>query len=219
MNMRKYFSIGYWLVVVMLMSLVFTSVVDGYTKALLLAIMFLPGALLAKFLMKDLSFENRRKGVLHSICLAVSTLLTEYLCLIITSWYLLKLYPDNLPGLIFNPILIWLLLAVFVAMERILQHYLAKAVPPDEYITFTSDRKKVSIRIDSKLGQTRITAQHFFKKFYTSEYQLSTKCKIHLARQTGFAWVEVPPPSWVLPGSDYSLTPSEKCRSVGVSPT
>ena len=44
LNMRKHFNIGYWLVVVLLMSLIFSSVVDGYSKALLLAVMFLPGA-------------------------------------------------------------------------------------------------------------------------------------------------------------------------------
>ena len=150
LNMRKHFNIGYWLVVVLLMSLIFSSVVDGYSKALLLAVMFLPGALLAKYLMRDISFTNR-KGILHCICLAVSTLLTEYLCIIFTSWYLFKLYPGNLPDLIFNPVLIWILLAAFIALERIIEHYLIKTVPRDEYITFTSDRKKVSVRTDSIL--------------------------------------------------------------------
>lgn len=141
----------YWLGVVLLMSLVFASVVDGYSQALLLAIMFLPGALLAKFFMKDLSFENKLKGILHSCCLALATLLTEYLGIIFTSWYLFRLTPGTLPDLIFNPVLIWLLLAAFIAMERILEHYIVKTIPPDEFITFTSDRKKVSIRLDSIL--------------------------------------------------------------------
>ena len=81
--MKRYFGILYWLAVVLLMSLVFASVVDGYSQALLLAIMFLPGALLAKFFMKDLSFENKLKGVMHSCCLALATLLTEYLCIVL----------------------------------------------------------------------------------------------------------------------------------------
>lgn len=147
--MKRYFSIGYWLGVVLLMSFVFASIVDNYSKALLLAIMFLPGALLVKFFMKDLSFENRLKGILHSCCLALATLFIEYLSIIFTSWYLFKLSPGNLPDLIFNPILIWLLLAAFIALERIIEHYVVKAVPPEEFITFTSERKKVSVRIDS----------------------------------------------------------------------
>lgn len=149
--MKRYFSIVYWLGVVLMMSLVFASVVDGYAQALLLAIMFLPGALLAKFFMKDLSFEKRMKGILHSCCLALATLLTEYLGIIFTSWYLFKLTPGTLPDLIFNPILIWILLAAFVALERIIEHYLIKTVPPEEYIMFISDRKKISIRVDSIL--------------------------------------------------------------------
>ncbi|MFA5444550.1 MAG: LytTR family DNA-binding domain-containing protein [Bacteroidales bacterium] len=147
--MKRYFSIGYWLGVVLLMSLIFASVVDGYSKALLLAIMFLPGALLAKFFMKDLSFENKLKGILHSCCLALATLLIEYLGIIFTSWYLFRLSPGSLPDLIFNPILIWLLLAAFIGLERIIEHYLVKAVPPLEFITFTSERKKISVKIDS----------------------------------------------------------------------
>ncbi len=149
--MKRHFGILYWLAVVLLMSLVFASVVDGYSQALLLAIMFLPGALLAKFFMKDLSFENKLKGVMHSCCLALATLLTEYLCIVFTSWYLFKLTPGNLPDLIFNPVLIWILLAAFIAMERMLEHYLIKAVPPEEHITFTSERKKISLRVDSIL--------------------------------------------------------------------
>lgn len=149
--MKRYFGILYWLAVVLLMSLVFASVVDGYSQALLLAIMFLPGALLAKFFMKDLSFENKLKGVMHSCCLALATLLTEYLCIVFTSWYLFKLTPGNLPDLIFNPVLIWLLLAAFIALERVIEHYLIKTVPPDEYITFISDRKKVSVKVVSIL--------------------------------------------------------------------
>mgnify|MGYP001275460567 CR=1 FL=1 len=147
--MKRYFSIGYWLVVVLLMSLIFASVVDGYSKALMLAIMFLPGALLVKYFIKDLSFENRLKGILHSCCLALATLFIEYLGIIFTSWYLFKLAPGSLPDLIFNPILIWLLLAAFIGLERIIEHYLVKDVPPLEFITFTSERKKISVRIDS----------------------------------------------------------------------
>ena len=149
--MKKYFILVYWVGVVLLMSLIFASVVDGYSQALLLATMFLPGALLVRFFMKDLSFENKLKGVMHSLCLAVATLLIEYLGIIFSSWYLLNLYPDKLPDLIFNPVLIWLLLAAFIAIERIIAHYLVKSVPPDEYITFTSDRKKISVKLDSIL--------------------------------------------------------------------
>jgi len=131
------------------MSLIFVSIVDSYSKALLFAIMFLPGALLVKFFMKDLSFENRIKGILHSCCLALATLLIEYLGIIFSSWYLFKISPGSLPDLIFNPVLIWLLLAAFIALERIIEHYLVKTIPPLEFITFTSERKKISVRIDS----------------------------------------------------------------------
>ncbi|HPW78461.1 MAG: LytTr DNA-binding domain protein [Bacteroidetes bacterium ADurb.Bin037] len=149
--MKKYFSLIYWLAVVLLMSLVFASVVDGYSQAFLLAIMFLPGALFVKFFIKDLSFENRLKGILYGGCLAVATLLIEYLCIVLTSWYLFKLTPGSLPDLIFNPVFIWLLLAAFIALERIISYYIIKAVPPDEFITFTSERKKISVRVDSIL--------------------------------------------------------------------
>ncbi len=174
--MKRYFSIGYWLGVVLLMSLVFASIVDNYSKALLLAIMFLPGALLVKFFMKDLSFENRLKGILHSCCLALATLFIEYLGIIFTSWYLFKLAPGNLPDLIFNPILIWLLLAAFIALERIIEHYIVKAVPPEEFITFTSERKKVLVRIDSiLLVESRDSEVLICMKDYTT---YRTKMKI-----------------------------------------
>jgi len=126
--------------------------------------------------MKDLSFENRLKGILHSCCLALATLFIEYLSIIFTSWYLFKLAPGNLPDLIFNPILIWLLLAAFIALERIIEHYVVKSVPPEEFITFTSERKKVSVRIDSIMLVESRDSEVLIRSSDSSTYR--TKMKI-----------------------------------------
>lgn len=133
--MKKYFSIIYWFVATLVLSAILISILKFYSASLLLSIMILPGALFAKYFMKDISFKNRTSGIIHSLYLALATLFIVYLGIFSSYWYLLKLGPDECPDIMLNPIFIWLLLISFIGLEK--------------FIEFISDRKKISIEIDS----------------------------------------------------------------------
>ena len=150
--MRRYFEIIYWLVAVGLISLIFVSLTKSYVAALFLAIMMLPGALFAKFFGGSISFKNRSRGVLETIYLLLIVLLIEYLAIFLVCFYLFGY--NNLPetaNILFNPLFIWFLLIAFLTFERFLAAKVLVDKVRDQFIEFTSERKKIRIEIDTIL--------------------------------------------------------------------
>jgi len=149
--MRKYFSIIYWSVVVLILSGILLSVTNDYFSSLLLSVTLLPGVIFAKYFWKDISFKNKWSGTLHTIYLGFITLLIEYLVLLLMDTYLLNYGLSKNVDIIFNPFFIWLLLITFLSVEKLLQIKLySKAPEPDiRFINFISDRKKVSLDINA----------------------------------------------------------------------
>lgn len=147
--MKKYFSIIYWFVATLVLSAILISILKFYSASLLLSIMILPGALFAKYFMKDISFKNRTSGIIHSLYLALATLFIVYLGIFSSYWYLLKLGPDECPDIMLNPIFIWLLLISFIGLEKFIAYKLFTTEYKEKFIEFISDRKKISIEIDS----------------------------------------------------------------------
>jgi len=147
--MKKYFSLVYWSLVTLVMSGILVSILNSFSYALLLSVMFLPGALFAKYFLKDLSFKDRLKGVLNSLYLALSTLFIEYLGIFLAYWYLEKSGPRDCPDIIINPIFIWVLLISFISLEKIIAMKLFTSEYEEKFIEFISERKRISIEIDS----------------------------------------------------------------------
>ena len=86
--MRRYYNLIFWVASVLLLSGVLRSITKDYYSSLLLAIAFLPGVIAAKLLIKEISKNDRRTAMLHSIYLAIITLLIEYLSIIFVQNYL-----------------------------------------------------------------------------------------------------------------------------------
>lgn len=148
--MRRYFEIIYWLVAVVLISLLFVSLTRSYTSALFLAVMMLPGALFVKFFSGSISFKNRSRGVLEMIYLLSIVLLIEYLAIFLVCFYLFGY--NNLPetaSILFNPLFIWFLLIAFWRFESFLVVKVLVEKVRDKFIEFTSERKKIKIEIDT----------------------------------------------------------------------
>jgi len=129
------------------------SLAESYVVALFLSVMMLPGALFAKFLGGSISFKNRFRGVVDTIYFLLFILVLEYLLIFLVYAYLLSL-EYNLPkpsAILFNPLFIWLLLFAFWGLERILAAKLSIEETRNNFIEFTSERKKVRIEADTIL--------------------------------------------------------------------
>lgn len=149
--MKRYFNIIYWVFVILLLSGLFMSASANYLSALLLALASLPGVIFAKFFFPDISFKNRWMGIYHLICLAIIVLLVEYLSIILADLYLINSIIDKNADFIFNPFFIWLMTIAFISLEIVLENKinLRSEEGVSRFIEFTSDRKKVSLEIDT----------------------------------------------------------------------
>ena len=81
--MRDAFPILWWLAAAVVIALLLISMGYAASQAILLAVFFLPGMLCARYFYPQLSFEERRKGVLDTLYLTLAILCTEYLALIL----------------------------------------------------------------------------------------------------------------------------------------
>lgn len=149
--MKKYFNIVYWASVVLLLSGVFMSTTENYSSSLLLSVAILPGVIFAKFFISDISFTNKWRGIYHLICLAMIVLLVEYLSILFVDVYLVNYVLGKNSDIIFNPFFIWLLTVAFLSLEKLLENKIESVPEADKsrFIEFTSDRKKVSLEIES----------------------------------------------------------------------
>jgi len=149
--MRKYFSIIFWGLFVLVLSLVLQSTTKNYSASLFLSLALMPGIIISKFLLKEISFKNIWNGILNSIYLAAITLLTEYLAILAVDEYLFSLGLKYDANIIFNPFFLWFLVISCLSIEKLIEYNIPKRSTEkiDPTIDFISDRKKVSLRQSS----------------------------------------------------------------------
>lgn len=149
--MNGFINLLYWVFVTFLLSGVFMSTTDNYSSAFMLSVATLPGVITAKFFIDDISFAIKWKGIYHLICLAISVLIIEYLCILLVDLYLINYISDKNAKIVFNPFFIWLIIIAFLSLEKLLENKMKSLTESHQskFIEFTSDRKKVSIEIDS----------------------------------------------------------------------
>ena len=134
---------------VVVMTLILRSVMKSYEAAFFLSVMLLPGILFVKYFAKDLSFSNRRQGVLNTVYFLTAALLIEFLAIILVHWALYDFNVPQNPEILLNPFFIWFMLASLLSIEKLLEMKFIPPGPEEKYIEFTSERKKISIGIDT----------------------------------------------------------------------
>ncbi len=149
--MRRYYNLIFWVASVLLLSGVLRSVTKDYYSSLLLAIALLPGVIAAKLLLRGIDFNVRRTAILHSIYLAVITLLIEYFSILVVHLYLFNFDLIRESQILFNPFFLWLIMICLLSLEKLIEiKYLpTERVEENRVIEFTSERKKISIPVDS----------------------------------------------------------------------
>ncbi len=148
--LRRYFELWYWAAVTGVVALILTDVTATFGEAFFMAVMLLPGVLFAKYFSRDISFRNRRQGILNAVYFVIAFLLIEYLSIATALWLMPD--PEAPPGVLLNPLFLCLLPVSLLSIERLLKlRFFAGDEPAERYITFTSDRQKVSLELDTIL--------------------------------------------------------------------
>ena len=153
--MKRSLIISYWIVSILLVAVVLTSVGYQFLEALFIGSMFLPGALAAKY------FFPKVRGVKDTVFLVLGILAAEMLLFLIAHYIILTFrenlplpvseWPD-LPQILTNPVFIALILTTLAAGSYFFEAWLDRKRPTKPApITFTSDRKPVTLPLEEIL--------------------------------------------------------------------
>ena len=155
--MKRLLVISYWVISVILVAVVLTSLGYRFLEALLIATMFLPGALAAKFSFPEVDFKNKWSGVKNTAFI-VSGLLIAELFLFMIAHYFIMHFRNNLsdwvdfPQILANPVFIAIILTVLAAGSYFFELWLDRKHPTKPApITFTSFRKPVTLSLEEIL--------------------------------------------------------------------
>jgi hypothetical protein len=153
--MKRALIISYWIVSILLVAIVLTSLGYKFFEALFIGTMFLPGALAARFFFPKVNRQNRGTAVKETAFIVLGILVAELLFFLLAHHYVSVLRthaPTPLPELLTNPVFIALILAVLATGSHFFEAWLDRKRPEERGpITFLSDRKPVTLPIDQIL--------------------------------------------------------------------
>ena len=155
--MKRLLVISYWILSILLVAIVLTSLGYRFMEAVFIGTMFLPGALAAKFLFPKVDFRNRRTGIKDTVFIVLGILVAEVFLLLITHYYILQFRKNIadwivLPEILTNPAFIAIILTALAAGSYFFERWLDRKLPTKPApITFTSDRKPVTLPLDEIL--------------------------------------------------------------------
>ena len=144
--------LGVWTLAIVLIATLVVSMGFSFPEALLIGVLFLPGALAARFFLSKISFEPRSTGIRDSVFVLLAILVAETALIILANLYILRLRKvflyeyDGYSPTLFNPVFIAGVLTLLVLGDWAMKHYLEKRFPiAKEPIRFVSDRRPVSL--------------------------------------------------------------------------
>ena len=145
--MKRLLVISYWVLSVLLVSMIVTSLGYGFLEALLLGTVFLPGALAARYFFPKVDFKDRKSGIRDTVFIVLGILIAEMLLFVIVEYYIDYLrqnQPVPPPQILTNPVFITLILTLLATGSYFFETWLDRKRPtPPAPIKFTSERKPV----------------------------------------------------------------------------
>ena len=152
--MKRTLVISYWILSIFLVAVILTSLGYRFMEAVFISLMFLPGALAAKYFFPKVDLRNRRTGIKDTVFIVLGILVAEVFLFLITHHYILR-YRENvadwigLPDILMNPVFIAVILTVLAAGSYFFERWLNRIHPTAPApITFTSDRKPVTLPLE-----------------------------------------------------------------------
>ena len=146
---------GAWLLAIVLIAVLVVSMGFSFPEALLIGVLFLHGALAARFFLSKIPFEPRSAGIRNTIFILIAILVAETWLILLANIYILRLRKiflweyDGYSQTLFNPVFIAGVLMLLILGDWALKHYLENLFPAaKENISFISDRKPVSLKQD-----------------------------------------------------------------------
>lgn len=143
---------SYWILAVLVVSLMLMGLDYSFGDALFLGILLVPGCLACRWLIPKIRSDKKHIRVINTICVIAAIMFTDILLVI---WYHLFRVnnamwqaADNLSPMLLNPIFLGIIMAVLAYCDYLLSEFITnKYKDEDKDITFTSDYKKVTLKV------------------------------------------------------------------------
>ncbi|MBQ6958419.1 MAG: LytTR family transcriptional regulator [Bacteroidales bacterium] len=155
--MQRLLVISYWVVSVLVVSLVLTSLGYRFLEAVFVGTMFLPGALTAKYFFPKVDFKERRTAIRNTVYIVLGILIAEVLLFLVAHYYIMNLRAEqqqmnDIPQLLTNPAFIAIILTALATGSHFFEGWLERKHPASPApITFTSERKPITLSIEEIL--------------------------------------------------------------------
>ncbi|MBO4724635.1 MAG: LytTR family transcriptional regulator [Bacteroidaceae bacterium] len=159
--MRTCITILYWVLSMVIVALVVTSVGYTFQESLFMGSIFLPGAIAAKYLLPKVSFKKRSEGIQGVIYILLAILVLEFMFILIANNIIqnqrhilevgrkyndFDVYEMPIPGMLLNPFFISLIISVLAIGGSLIDRWITIKHPELETpITFCSERKRVTL--------------------------------------------------------------------------
>ena len=155
--MKRLLVISYWVLSILLVALILTSLGYRFMEAVFIGTVFLPGALAAKYFFPKVDFRNRKAGIRDTVFIVLGILVAEVFLFLMTHYYIMR-YRENmdewtaLPDILSNPVFIAFIITALAAGSYFFERWLDRKRPTAPApITFTSDRKPVTLPLSEIL--------------------------------------------------------------------
>ncbi|MDE5944888.1 MAG: LytTR family transcriptional regulator [Rikenella sp.] len=145
MKMKSGYVVLYWSGMIVLVGLVLVSFSYSLVEALFVSVSFLPCVLLVEYFYRQLSFRR----LFDLVWFAFGVLFSQYLILLLAHALFFESPATRLPGVLLNPIFVWLVLFVYLAPLKLIEYYLIGKTEVDakRFVEFISDRKRISVEV------------------------------------------------------------------------
>ena len=146
--MRTLLTILYWAVCLVVLAAILSSLGYPFADSMFVGSMFLPGLLMIKYFLPQISFRPLRQGVLNLVWLATAALVLTLLLLFVVNAELeVGLFGNmNFPPLLGNPIFVLFVLAALALPEWLLDNFLKRReAERPQIVEFISDRRHISL--------------------------------------------------------------------------
>ena len=99
------------------MTIIYSSLLGGFSAALTLATLLLPGAAIMSYAWHYLHRTKSPWRWLHLFYLLLFTLYVEWVAMILAYWLVFQRYIEALPEVLVNPLFLWLYMLFFTLVE------------------------------------------------------------------------------------------------------
>ena len=155
--MKRLLVISYWVLSILLVAVILSSLGYRFMEAVFIGTVFLPGALAAKYFFPKVDFRNRKTGIKDTVFIVLGILVAEVFLFLMTHYYIMR-FRENmdewtaLPEILSNPVFIAVIITALAAGSYFFERWLDRIRPTAPApITFTSDRKPVTLPLEEIL--------------------------------------------------------------------